>query len=131
VDPGRVHAVQAIFGVRDQNRLGWFGEGRLEPPNVLLDLRVLQDVAVDLRQSRVAVGDPTQEDDELQQIGVRLLPERFLRLAQQVVEQRGDRIGHCIRIEIVVQGVVADAAVDADLHVVRLATGTGQGFPRT
>ena len=77
VHPRRVKTVQPVFGVRDQNRLGWFGEGRLQPPNVLLDLRVLQDVAVDLGQCRVAIGDSTQEDDELQQIGVGLLPEGF------------------------------------------------------
>ena len=60
--------------------------------DVLLDQLVLDDVAVDLGQRRVAVGDPTQGDDELQQIRVRLLPERFLRFPEQVVQQAADRV---------------------------------------
>ena len=54
------------------------GERGLQASDVPVDQRVVQDVAVDLGERRVAVGEPPQQDHELQQIGVRLLPERLL-----------------------------------------------------
>ena len=97
-------------------------ELRLQRADVLVNLVVLDDVAVDLGEGRIAVRDAAQRDDELQEIGVGLLPERFLRFPEQVVQQRGDGIRHRIGIEIVVQRVVADAGVEADLEVIVLAT---------
>ena len=51
---------------------------------------------------------------------MRLLPERFLRSSEQVVEQTANCVGDGVRIEIVVQRVVADTGVEADLEVVPL-----------
>ena len=81
---------------------------------------VFDDVAIHLRERRVPVGNPSQRDDELEQIRVRLLPERLFGFAEQVVQQTADRVRDRVRIEIVVQRVVADAGVEADLEVVRL-----------
>ena len=91
-----------------------------EIPNVLVDLVVVDDVAVHLRQCGVPVGNAPQRDHKLEQIGVRLLPEGFLRFPEQVVQQRPDRVRDGVGIEIVVQGVVADARLEPDLQVVRL-----------
>ena len=52
---------------------------------------------------------PDRIDADVQQIGVRLLPARILGFPEQVAQDRRDRVGHGVRIEIVVQGVVADA----------------------
>ena len=49
-----------------------------------------------------------------------------LRLAEQVVQQRGDRVRDGVRIQIVVQRVVADAGVQADLEVVVCTARAGQ-----
>ena len=92
----------------------------LQPADVAIDQLVVQDVAVHLGERGVAVGEASQQDHELQQVGVRLLPERLLALAEQVVQQRGDGIGHRVGVEIVVQRVVADVGVEPDLDVVRL-----------
>ena len=85
-----------------------------------LDLRRLEDVVVHLGERRVAVGDPAQEDHELQQVGVCLLPERLLRFAEQIVQECGDGERHRVRVEIVVQRVVAVTGLEANLDVVVL-----------
>jgi hypothetical protein len=70
--------------------------------NIALNLSVVEDVPIDLGECRVSVRDSPQQDHELEQIGVRLLPKRLLRPPEQVVNQRRDRIGHRVWIEIVV-----------------------------
>ena len=123
VHEGRVEAVQLVFGVGHKDGLGRFSQAVLQPLDVTLDLLRLEHVAVDLGERRVANRDPAQQDHELQEIGVRLLPERFLRFAKQVVQQRRDGVRDGVRIEIVVERVVADAAPDADFDVVRIPPG--------
>jgi hypothetical protein len=83
----------------------------LERLQVLANQLVVNDVAVDLGERRVAVRDPAQRDDKLQQIRVRLLPERFVGFAEEVIEQAADRVRHRVRIEVVVQRVVAHTPV--------------------
>ncbi len=79
----------------------------------------------------VPVADATQRDHELQQVGVGLLPERFLGPPEEVVQQRSQGIGHGVRVEIVVQRVVAEPGVEADLQVVVATSSLGRGCPRT
>ena len=62
---------------------------------------------VDIEQGHVVVQRLVQQDDELDEVGVRLLPERLFALAEQVVQQRGDAVRQRVRVEIVVQRVVA------------------------
>ena len=81
---------------------------------------VLDDEPIDLGERRVSVRDPSQGDHEFQEIRVRLLPERFLGFAEQIVQQTADGIRDGVRIQIVVQRVVADAGVEANFEVVRL-----------
>jgi hypothetical protein len=57
-------------------------------------------------------ADPPLGKRALWEIGVRLLPERLLS-PEEIVEQHGDGVGHGIRIQIVVQRVVAEAGGQA------------------
>src|SRR5260370_12818630 len=43
-----------------------------------------------VEESDVVVGDLMKKDDELDEIGVRLLPERFFAFAEKIVEKRSD-----------------------------------------
>ena len=54
----------------------------------------------------VSESDLVQNNDELDRVGVGLLPKRFFTLAKQVVEERGDSVRQSITIEIVVKGIV-------------------------
>src|SRR5437660_5863107 len=58
-------------------------ELRLQCADVLVDLLVFNNEPVDLGERRVTIRDAPQRDHELEQVGVRLLPERLLRLAEQ------------------------------------------------
>ena len=98
----RARVEQFVFLAREQDDVRRRGRRGLQPADVAIDQLVVQDVAVHLGERRVAIGEPAQQDHELQQVGVRLLPERLLALAEQVVQQRGDGIGHRVRVEIVV-----------------------------
>src|SRR5689334_13667020 len=69
----------------------------------------------------VIVGNFVQENDELDEVGVGLLPEGFLAPPEEVVEQRCDAVGKSIRVEFVVQGIVAIFGVETDLDVVLLS----------
>jgi hypothetical protein len=57
-------------------------ELRFQRSNVLPDQFVFDDVAIHLGERRVPVGNPSQRDDELEEIRVRLLPERLFGLAE-------------------------------------------------
>ena len=118
VAPRLVGAVLPMLGVGDDDGVRRVREDRLQTPDVVVHLRVVQDVAVHLGERRVAVADSAQQDHELEQVGVGLLPERFLRPAEQVVQERRHGVRHRVGIELVVQRVVADAGVEPDLDVV-------------
>ena len=95
--------------------------------DVPLDETLVNRVVIDLRERGVAVDDLAQQDQELDQVGVRLLPERLLAAAVQVVEQRRDRVRQRVRLEVVVQRVVAVRRVEADLDVVVRASVIARG----
>jgi hypothetical protein len=77
---------------------------------------------VDVEEGHVVTGDLVQLDDELHEVGVGLLPEGFLALAEEIVEQRCDVVGERICVEVVVQRVVAVLGVHVELDVVVLAS---------
>jgi hypothetical protein len=60
---------------------------------------------------------------------VRLLPEWLLRFAEQVVQQRCYRVGDRVRIELVVQRVVADASIEPHLDVVGVSARPAEHGP--
>src|SRR2546422_1961629 len=121
--PGRLADRPLVPFAADGDDIRRVREMVLERLQVLADQLVFDDVAVDLGEGRIAVGDPAQRNDKLEEIRVRLLPEGLLRLAEQVIEQAADRIGDGVRVEVVVQRVVADAGMQPDFEVVRFATG--------
>src|SRR5262249_47878344 len=123
---GQLHTVKTMFRARHNDDVRRLGENAFQPLDVPMNLAVVQDVLIHLGESRVAVADAPKQNDKLQEVGIRLLPERFLRAAEQVVQHCRNRVGDCVGIEIVVQRVVADASVKSDLHVVGGTSSPGQ-----
>ena len=77
-----------------------------------------QQLAVDgafvyIEQGDVIVGNLVKLDEKLDEIRVRLLPERLLSLAEEVIQQAGDIIGQRVSVQIVVERVVAVISVQA------------------
>ena len=102
----------------DGRRHATLGQAPLPHREPLGDAVRVDGGLVDVEQGHVVVDDLVQQDDELDQVGIGLLPERFLAATEQVVEQRGDAIGQRVGLEVVVERVVAVRGVEADLEVV-------------
>jgi hypothetical protein len=85
---------------------------------VAFDETFVNRVAVHLGQGRVSVHHFAKQNQELHEIGVRLLPERLLASSVEVVEKRGDGVCERVRFEVVVERVVTEARLEADLDVV-------------
>ena len=62
---------------------------------------------VDIEEGDIVVGGLMKEDDELDQVGVRLLPERLLATSEKVVQERGDVVCQSVRVQVIVERVVA------------------------
>ncbi len=73
---------------------------------------------VDIEEGDVVVGDLVKKDDELHEIGVRLLPEGLLAAAEKIVQKRGDVVGESVGVEIVVKRVVAVLGIETDFDVI-------------
>src|ERR1700751_2882482 len=67
---------------------------------------------VNVEQGYVAIEHLVQQDDELHQIGVGLLPEGFFATPKQIVEERSDPVSQRISLQFVVQGVVSVGRVE-------------------
>src|SRR5262245_30098883 len=74
VRPWALHAVLPEIHEPDDKDVRRLREVRLETADVSVDLLIIQDVAVDLRERGVAVRDAPEKKDELQKIWLRLLP---------------------------------------------------------
>ena len=61
---------------------------------------------VNVEQRHIAVQYLVQQDDELDQVGVGLLPEGFFATPKEIVQQRSDPVGQRISVQIVVQRIV-------------------------
>lgn len=64
------------------------------------------------------MGNLVKLDDEFDQIGVGLLPEGLLALAEEVVQEGRDVVSERVRIQIIVKGVVAVVGLQIDLNVI-------------
>src|SRR5580692_4764228 len=73
---------------------------------------------VDVKESDVVVGGLMKKDDELDEIGVRLLPERFLAAAEQVVQERSNVVRQGVSVQVAVKRVVAVLGIEADFDVI-------------
>ncbi len=69
--------------------------------------------------------EPVKLDDPPDEVRVCLLPERFARLAEELVDERGDAVGHRVGVEQrIVERVPLPRAAEPDLQVVVLSVGT-------
>src|SRR6267142_7046322 len=73
---------------------------------------------VNVEQGYIAIEHLVQQDDELHQIGVGLLPEGFLATPKQIVEKRSDTIRQRISLQFVVQGVISVGRVYCEFNIV-------------
>jgi len=92
---------------RDTNARRCLCEHLLAALQIPLDQALVDRVVINLGQRRVSIDDLPQQDQELHEVRVRLLPEGLFATAVQVVEERRDRVRQGVRFEIVVQRVVA------------------------
>src|SRR5215472_15838622 len=86
---------------------------------------------VDIEECDVIESDLMQQDDELHQICVGLLPERFLTSAKEVIQQRRDVVGKGVGIEVVVKRIVTVLGFEADFHIVAGAAMPFEDFAYT
>ena len=59
-----------------------------------------------------------KKDDELDEVGVGLLPEGLLAPAEKVVQKRGDVVREGVRVQVVVERVVAVLGIETDFDVI-------------
>src|SRR5258708_471233 len=59
-----------------------------------------------------------EKDDEFNEVRVSLLPEGFLAPAEEVVQERRNVVGQRVRVEVIIQGVVAVLGAEADFDIV-------------
>src|SRR5215472_11110923 len=80
--------------------------------NLGLDFVRIYGRLVNVEQGYIAIQHLVQQDDELDQIGVGLLPEGFFATPKEIVEQRSDPVSQRISLQFVVQGVVSVGRVE-------------------
>jgi len=59
-----------------------------------------------------------KEDDELDEIGVGLLPKRLLATAKEIVQRRGDVVREGVGVQVIVKRVVAVLGIETDFDVI-------------
>src|SRR5258708_10645372 len=69
---------------------------------------------VDIEEGYVVVGGLMKKNDELDEVGVRLLPEGLLSTSEKVVQERGDVVREGVGGEGVVERVVAVIGIETD-----------------
>ena len=74
--------------------------------------------------------EPVKLDDPPDEVRVRLLPERFARLAEELVDERGDAVRHRVGVEQrIVERVPLPRAAEPDLQVVVLPVRLAEDAP--
>src|SRR5229473_4749834 len=86
--------------------------------NTFFEERRRDGALVDIEERDVVVGNLVKKDDELDEIGVRLLPEGFLASAKEIVQERGDVVREGVRVQVVVERVVAVFGIEANFDVI-------------
>ena len=84
---------------------------------------------IDVEKSDVIESHFMEQDDELDEVRVGLLPEGFLAAAEKVVQQRSDVVGERVGVKVVVKRVVAILGCEADFDVIADTPVPGQDFP--
>src|SRR5712664_40034 len=86
--------------------------------NTFFEERRRDGALVDIEERDVVVGDLVKKDDELDEVGVRLLPEGFLATAKEIVQERGDVVRERVSVQVIVEGIVAVLGIEADFDVI-------------
>src|ERR1019366_6795146 len=73
---------------------------------------------IDIEEGDIVVGDLVKEDEEVHQVRVRLLPERFFAAAKEIVQKSGDAVSQFVGVEIALERVVAVFGVETDFNVI-------------
>ena len=84
----------------------------------LLEQRRRDGALVDIEEGHVVVGRLVKKNDELDEIGVRLLPEWFLAATEEIVQERGDVVRQGVSVQVAVKRVVAILGIEADFDVI-------------
>ena len=80
---------------------------------------------VNIEQGDVVVQRLVKQDDELDEVRVRLLPERLFALAEQIVQQRRNAVRERVGVQVVMQRVIPELGVQADLQIILAAAVAG------
>src|SRR5229473_59392 len=86
--------------------------------NTFFEERRRNGALVDIEERDVVVGDLVKKDDELDEVGVRLLPEGFLATAKEIVQERGNVVRKGVSVKVIVKRVVAVFGIEADFDVI-------------
>ena len=73
---------------------------------------------VDIEEGYVVVRNLMEQDDELNEVGVCLLPERLLATTEKIVQERCDIEGESVRVQVTTEWVVTEFGVEADFNIV-------------
>ena len=73
---------------------------------------------VDVKEGHVVVGNLMKKDDEFDEVGVRLLPERLLASSEKIIQKRSNVVRKRVCVEIIVKRVVAVFGIEADFDVI-------------
>ena len=123
VESDRATAYQDVRGRRwSRERVGLF--------DLLADAFGVDGAVVEVAEGHPLVGERTVEFDEpADEVGVRLLPEGFLALAEELVEEGGDGVGKRVAVHGGRQGVPLPAAAEGEFGVVVLPAGVFEVRP--
>src|SRR5260221_3688843 len=83
-----------------------------------LEQRRRDSALVDIEEGYVVVGGLMKKDDEVDEVGVRLLPEGLLSTSKKVVQERGDVVCEGVVVEVVVERVVAVLGIETEFDVI-------------
>src|SRR5258706_7657887 len=73
---------------------------------------------VEIEEGYVVVGGLMKKNDELDEVGVCLLPEGLLPTSEEVVQERGDVVREGVGCRVVVERVVAVLGIETDFDVI-------------
>src|SRR5580704_388456 len=86
---------------------------------------------INVKERDVIESNLVQKNDELDEIGVRLLPERFFTPPEQIIQERSDTVRQSVGVQIVVERVVPVFRFETDFNVVFQSSVTTEDFPHS
>ena len=117
--------VRAKAGRRNENAGRWWRPvERAGLFDLLADALGVDGAVVEVAEGHPLVGErPVEFDEPADQVGVRLLPEGFLALAEELVEQGGDGVGERVAVHGGRQRVPLPAPAEGEFDVIVAPSG--------